>query len=129
MHFNVTIGSKRYRIQFRKAVLCQLFTEEGKQGLVLRHQTTAIHNPIDRYSFAQGVHTAYSRMLKVLPLDRAERGTFWGLLFRRAMKGERNFIFRTLRRLILAPKANGRPHSRVPAAAVRRPSAITARKG
>jgi hypothetical protein len=66
MHFRTRINGKTFRVQFRLAVLCQLFTEEGKDGLVLQHQTMAICNPMDRFEAFEGVKIAYGRALDAI---------------------------------------------------------------
>lgn len=69
MHIRVNIGGEPYRIQFRLAVICQLLKEEGKNGLTLRAESTAVCNPQDEFRLWTGMRLAFDRLLRAIPFD------------------------------------------------------------
>lgn len=82
MNFKINVKGKTYRVQFRLAVLCQVF-EEGKYkfGRYISYQTEGIQNPEDEFSLFVGAKTAMTKMMPLLTNDKEERAKVWDKFF------------------------------------------------
>jgi hypothetical protein len=79
MSFKIKINGRTYRIQFRLAVLCQVF-EQPKDGWLLggpMYQTEGIQNPEDKFSLYIGAKTAFTKMLAFFIADEGDRKEAW----------------------------------------------------